>query len=185
MTGRVFDASTAIPEKAPDGCEGVLGYIGKTTTDGRKLDYATHVWTLQQWLRFEHLRQFPCWPLSPATDPDEQGDAAAEAAAALGWHKGRLIIGDEEASKDAARFAKWAARVESHGYRSGWYGSAGYAASYDCEFKILARPDGIETIPDGFEGKQYQWDVHVPGGVVDLSVFSHRLMEHGGVGPRH
>jgi len=180
---RCFDASGQIPAKAPEGCEAVLGYLGKTV-DGRKLDYSTHVWTLQEWQRFAHLHQFPCWPLNPSVDPDEQGDAAAEAAAALGWHHGRVIIGDEEANKDAARFAKWAARVEKNNFRPGWYGSLAYAKDYDCEFKWLALYDNVESIPAGYAAKQYQAGAKVPGGVVDFSVVSPALLVHAGVGTR-
>lgn len=181
--GRVFDASAQIPATAPPDCDGVLGYIGPDPE-------ATHVWTLEEWLRFSHLRQFPAWVAAvgqsdSASEGTAQGAAAAEAAAALGWHHGRLIFCDLEAWADPAYWAAWRAEVERHGYRAGWYGSKLNSADYPCEFRILASPDGVETVPDGFEGKQYQWDVHVNGGVVDFSVFSRKLMEHGGEGPRH
>lgn len=181
-TLKCFDASTQIPELAPEGCDAVLGYVyGKT---------ATHIWTLGQWLQFRHLRQFPAavadiGSKDLASEGTAQAEGAVEAVAKLGWHKGRVIVCDMEAWHDPVYWSAWKARVEKLDYTPAWYGSGEYASSYPCDFKWLADPDGKPEIPAGYAAKQYAWDVTVPGGLVDLSVVTRKLFDHGGVGPRH
>ena len=71
-----IDAATP-PATVPPGVGGVLGYIG-----GPK---ATRTWTLDEWLRFEHLAQIPVYVPALIKDPVAQGEAAVRAALALGW----------------------------------------------------------------------------------------------------
>jgi hypothetical protein len=173
---KCFDASDQIPASAPAGCEACLGYIGGTQ--------ALHTWTPQEWQRFGHLIQFPCWVPDFGDDPGLQGSQAAEAAARLGWRGGRAIILDMEAVDDRSFLSAWAAEVRKAEFTPVWYGSrvhSGQAARYR---RWLADPDGIAALEHGFDAVQYAWNVQVPGGVVDLSVVDSRLAAMGGRGRR-
>ena len=76
-----FDAAFP-PASAPPHCDSVLGYIG-----GAK-EYRE--WTHAEWLRFSHLRQFPCWvpDVHGSATPAEAGHAAAEKAKRAAYRDG-------------------------------------------------------------------------------------------------
>jgi hypothetical protein len=173
---KCFDASEQIPPSAPSGCEACLGYIGGAT--------ALHVWTLAEWKRFGHLIQFPCWIADFSGDPVKQGQQAAEAASKLGWRPGRGIVLDMESTSDKSFLTKWADEVHKAKFVTIWYGSravSGQASDYK---RWLADPDGIAALVPGFDAVQYEWNVQVPGGVVDLSVLDSKMADLGGRGPR-
>jgi hypothetical protein len=172
---RCFDASVAIPKTEPDGCKAVLGYIG---------GQAVHVWTVEEWDRFGHLRQFPCWVADLASSPVTQATDAVRAARRLGWHPLRAIIADLEAVSDPGWWNDWAKTVTSHHYQPVWYGSASVSGDYTADFKWVADWDNDPDLPDGWAAKQYAVNVDVPGGIVDLSVLAERLVRHGGEGKR-
>ncbi len=172
---RCFDASLQIPETAPDGCEAVLGYIGGN---------AIHVWTLAEWDRFGHLRQFPCWVADLASSATQQASDAAEAAKRLGWHEGRAIVADMEEASDAGWWNEWAGELTRRHYQPAWYGVASVVGVYAATYKWVAEFDNDPDLPAGWAAKQYAANVAVPGGVVDLSVIGEGLIGHGGVGPR-
>lgn len=173
---KCFDASDQIPPAAPAGCEACLGYIGGPQ--------ALHTWTLEQWQQFGSLIQFPCWVADFGADPSGQGTQAAQAAARLGWKGTRAIVLDMEAVNDPGFLTAWAAEVRKARFTPVWYGSAvasGQASEY---MRWLADPGGIAGLQPGFDAVQYDWNVQVPGGVIDLSVVDSRLAAHGGRGVR-
>lgn len=176
-----FDASSQIPAEDPPGAEAVLGYLNSRP--------ARDPWSLEDWLRFHHLRQFPAWVADLSLDGATgiaQARQAAEQAAGLGWHKGRAIVADMEAIADLAWWLAWSREIVRLGYRPVWYGSGSVAPSaQDAPLRWLAEPDGLAELPDHYQAKQYRWNVAVAGGVVDLSVMDAELFKHGGVGPRH
>jgi hypothetical protein len=172
---RCFDASLQIPELAPDGCEAVLGYIGGN---------AAHVWTVAEWDRFGHLRQFPCWVADLGSSATKQAADAVGAAKRLGWHETRAIVADLESASDLSWWDEWAGEVSKLHYEPTWYGSASVAGVYTAKFKWVAEFDNDPDLPEGWAAKQYAANVEVPGGVVDLSVISSGLIAHGGVGAR-
>jgi Domain of unknown function (DUF1906) len=173
---KCFDASDQIPSSAPEGCEACLGYIG-----GPK---ALHTWTLEQWQRFGHLIQFPCWVPDLGGDPTEQGSQAASAAWNLGWRHGRAIVLDMESTTDQSFLSAWAAAVKKEHFTPVWYGSRDASAQAADYRRWLADPDGVAALVSGFDAVQYSWNVSMSGGVVDLSVVDSRLADIGGRGPR-
>jgi hypothetical protein len=173
---KCFDASDQIPSAAPPGCEACLGYIGGTA--------ALHTWTLQEWQRFGQLIQFPCWMADFSGDPGKQGSQAAEAATKLGWRAKRAIILDMEAVNDPSFLSAWAAEVRKADFTPVWYGSLVYSAQASAYVRWLADPDGVAGLQPGFHAVQYDWNVAVPGGVVDFSVVDSELARMGGRGRR-
>jgi hypothetical protein len=172
---RCFDASLQIPKSTPHGCDAVLGYIGGS---------AVHVWTLGEWDRFSHLRQFPCWVADLGTSATKQATGAAEAAKRLGWNEGRAIVADMESATDPDWWDEWAGEVVKLRYQPTWYGSASVAGVYSAKYKWVAEFDNDPDLPKGWAAKQYAANVNVAGGVVDLSVIGEALITHGGEGPR-
>jgi hypothetical protein len=172
---KCFDASEQIPSAAPSGCEACLGYIG-----GKAL----HTWSLQEWQRFGDLIQFPCWVADFSGDPGKQGTQAAEAAAKLGWHTKRAIVLDMEAVNNPGFLTAWAAEVRKAKFTPVWYGSRASSAQASAYVRWLADPDGVAGLEPGFHAVQYDWNVTVPGGVVDLSVVDSELAAMGGRGRR-
>ena len=73
-TYECFDASNRIPATAPPGFRAVLGYLN-TKPDPYG---AADPWTLGDWLRFAHLRQFPCWVGDTAMSPVPQAQQAMQ-----------------------------------------------------------------------------------------------------------
>jgi hypothetical protein len=172
----VFDASLQIPATAPEGALGVAGYIG---------GQAEHVWLLEEWQRFGHLRQFPIWVANTMSVVTATGQAvdAVTVARRLGWHEERAIICDMENTDSPGWWDAWAVSVAQQGYFPVWYGSAD-ARPATATAVWLADPDGVPELTGGVLGKQFAWDVDVPGGLVDWSVVSEDLFHRGGEGPR-
>jgi hypothetical protein len=178
MTGilrKVFDASTQIPATAPDGADGVAGYIGGD---------AEHVWTKAEWDRFGHLRQFPIWVASTTGTLSAAAQAAdaVRVARGLGWRPGRALVCEMDAELDATWWEAFAGIITGHGYLPVWYGSADARPAAASVW--LADPDDEPVLPIDCDAKQYAWDVEVPGGLVDWSVMSQGLFDRGGEGPR-
>lgn len=172
-----FDAEFP-PETAPPHCDTVLGYIG-----GRE---AARVWTLDEWLRFSHLRQFPIWVPDYALDPREQGIAACQAAHALGWHDGRAIIGDSETEHNREWWAVFAQHIIAGGFVPVDYGSLSTVLQNGAARYIVAAWDGIPDIAQGagILGEQYAANVEYGGTRIDLSVLDDALFHMGGINPR-
>jgi hypothetical protein len=172
---RCFDASLQIPKSTPDDCEAVLGYIGGS---------AVHVWTHDEWVRFGHLRQFPCWVADLGSSATSQATGAVNAANRLGWHPGRAIVADLESATNTTWWDEWAGEVVKLHYQPTWYGSASVAGVYTAKYKWVADFDNVPNLPNGWAAKQYAANVNAAGGVVDLSVIGEGLITRGGVGPR-
>jgi hypothetical protein len=172
---RCFDASLQIPKATPEHCGAVLGYIGGS---------AEHVWTLEEWTRFSHLRQFPCWVADVRSAAGKQAADAVAAARKLGWSAGRAIVADMESANDPSWWNEWSKAVTGLRYRPAWYGSESVSGGYDASFKWVALWDEDPQLRDGWAAKQYAANVTVPGGVVDLSVVDESLLIHGGRGAR-
>jgi len=172
---KCFDASDQIPSAAPSGCEACLGYVGGA---------ALHTWTVQEWQQFGHLIQFPCWVADFSADPGDQGSQAVEVVTKLGWRPHRAIVLDMEAVDNPSFLSAWAAEVRKARFTPVWYGSLVYSAQASAYIRWLADPDGVEGLQPGFHAVQYEWNVTVPGGVVDLSVVDSELAAMGGRGPR-
>jgi len=186
MTGihRIFDAAYP-PSSAPPGCDGVLGYIGGAD--------AAHIWTPQEWQRFAHLIQFPCWVPNISASPGSQAAAALSAAIRLGWaaHNPagweRVIIYDLEGLSNAKWWQQCAAGTAAGGFTAVAYGSLSsvlqnaaadvWGADWDDEVKLQAG----QTI----HGTQYESDIPFDGTLIDYSVIDNWLTVRGGVGPRH
>jgi hypothetical protein len=177
----MFDAAFPPPTAYP-GTQAAAGYIGGNTP---------HIWTLEEWLRFRHMRQLPIWVADLGADPAASGRFAAQAARGLGWKPfaavRRAIVADMETSADGSWVNHFAEAVAAHGFVTWVYGSLssvlrdpardGYwVASWD------GVPD-VEPIPH-VVAHQYAPNVPWEGGEVDLSVLAPEAWERLGRGPR-
>ena len=174
-----FDAAFP-PAAARKGCDSVLGYIGGAA--------ARNVWTLEEWLRFEHLRQFPAWVPALTENPVVDGKHAAAAARARGWadNHTRAIICDTEIAVNRAWYAAWAREVRDQGYVAVDYGSLSDVLQNAAELLWVALWDDIPALQPGqsIEGDQYANDVPDGNTTLDLSVITEELYNLGGRGPR-
>lgn len=179
-----FDAAFP-PSTAPADVQAVCGYLGGPTP---------HVWTLQEWQRFGDLRQAGIWLYEASQDAATAGHQAAAAAKRLGWKPfadvRRVIWLDMELKEDPAWIAGFAAAVHGDGFVAGDYRSlSSDQAGGDPHVlgKWLAAWDGVQSVEDlpFVVGHQYRANVPCGGSVVDLSVFSGKVWEAFGHGPRH
>lgn len=186
MTGlaKVFDAAYP-PATVPPGCAGVLGYIGGSA--------AEHEWTLEEWQRFAHLVQFPCWVPDITRSAVSQAADAVLCAWGLGWRAHdpsgweRAIVFDLETASNAAWWLQCESEVSDYGFVAVAYGSMStvlqnaaasvWAADWDDEVVLQAG----QTV----HGTQYEADVSFDYTRIDYSVADEWLMARGGVGPRH
>jgi hypothetical protein len=170
---RCFDAAFP-PATAPDGAQAVMGYIGPDPA-------ATNVWTVEQWRRFTHLRQFPNRVIDYAQDPRAQARLAVSEVRALGWNPNRGIIGDLEDHVDPLYWSLFEEEVEQLGYVPIAYESESVVGKNRAKRVWAALWDGRPTIPagSGWWAKQY-----LSAGAVDWSVLTHECLLHGGIGPR-
>lgn len=183
-----YDASRPPTEPYP-GAEGVMGYVGGNTP---------HVWTLDEWLVVQHLRQWPIWVGYLEDDPATHAQAAVTAVRGLGWTPGgsdrRAILLDFETETDPAWVDAFAIDVYAGGYETMVYGSAAFIEGNPVRSgRWIALYNGQQNIPaiPGAVGHQYQADVpfgHDAQGqptAVDLSVVTDEMIAHSGYGPRH
>jgi hypothetical protein len=168
-----FDAAFP-PEVAPEHCDSVLGYLGPNP-------HATHVWTLQEWQRYAHLRQFPGWICNMAGDPVTQAKEAVHAAKILGWHNHRALIGDTETAVNREWWAKFAGEVTANGMVPVDYGSLSFVLQNAARILWVADWDHMPVLQPG----QVIWaDQYQSGKTIDLSVLSNELYLLGGEGKR-
>jgi hypothetical protein len=172
-----FDAEYP-PDIAPAHCVAVMGYVSGA--------HAARIWTLEEWLRFSHLRQFPITVPDMNEAPVPQADEAVRAVMALRWRHGRAIIGDVETSANPAWWAAFERRIRQHFFIPVIYGSLSTVLANRPEIAIVAAWDGIPDIaPEAMvEGEQYAADVPFGGTKIDLSVITDSLLMHGGVSSR-
>ncbi len=181
---QVIDAAYP-PETLPPGVVGVLGYIG-----GRMAD---HTWTLEQWLPFASVRQFPVWVADTGAPSGSEGWNAVDAAHRLGWSAKmdapdtRLIICDMEMSTDRVWYAGWAAAVTRGGFVPVAYGSLSTVLQVAAADVLAAEWDDLAAIPAGqtIHGKQDRANVPFAGTLIDYCVIDDWFYEKGGVGRRH
>ena len=177
----MFDAAFP-PLKPYPGCQGVAGYLGGNTP---------HVWTLDEWLRFKHLRQLGIWVADLAASAVTSGKAAADAARQLGWtphaKTPRAIVLDLEMAVDANWVNAYAGAVRQAGYWTWVYGSQSTVLENPARAGYwIASWNGVpalEPLPH-VVAHQYSANVSWAGGAVDLSVVSGAAWPHMGFGPR-
>jgi hypothetical protein len=183
MIYRGFDASTDIPASAPAGFDAVFGYVGGDTP---------HVWTREQWARFEHLRQFPIWVDDvETTDPAIQAAKCVTAVKSLGWShdRTRIVWLDVETKVNPAWVNEFGGQLYREGYFYGVYGAADFASKTGAPHLWVANGSVNPELSSLQVVLAYQvyFDVKLgspPGGTVDISLLSPELMKLGGVGPR-
>lgn len=180
---KVFDATTP-PSSPPPYADGVLGYVGRA-------GLTPHVWTVDQWAPFSHLRQFPCWLPDLGADPAADALEAVKAVESLGWAKypqpdTRAIVLDGETSRFPSWYSSWAAEVGGLGYFAVDYGSYSFVSANLASEVWGADWDDLPVLEPGqtIGGSQYQAGVTWDGATIDLSVVSAALFARGGVGPR-
>lgn len=180
---KIFDAAYP-PPSAPPGAEGVLGYVGARGE-------TPHIWTPDEWQRFSHLRQFPCWVPDTTANPAKDAAAAIDAVRALGWAvmsggEERAIILDGETGEFAAWYESWANEVLADGFYPVAYGSLHYVDGQFAGSVWAADWDGIPELAAGetVGGTQYSAGVTWEGTKIDLSVISTAMFVRGGIGPR-
>jgi hypothetical protein len=173
-----FDAKNP-PSKPPEHCDAVFGYIGGKDS--------ARIWTHDEWLRFEHLRQFPIWVPDYTLSPVAQARAAANTAHSMNWHDGRAIITDSETEANPGWYNAFATQLRDEHFIAVDYGSLSTVLGNAASYVIVAAWDGVADIAPGqtIEGEQYAADVAFDGTQIDLSVISDELLHHGGIGPRH
>jgi hypothetical protein len=181
MLYSMIDASSP-PASAPSSAHAVAGYIGPVGN-------TPHVWTLEEWRRFGHLRQFPIWVGAGRADGLADGRAAVAEAKRLGWaaHRPnrRYIICDVEAQAMAEYLDGFAAEVWDGGFQTEVYESLTVVHKNPVKEGIwLADWDGIADLPAGVIAHQYRPDVPYQGTEIDVSVISEDMLTHGGEGPR-
>ena len=180
---RSFDASTP-PQTAPPGCQAVCGYLGGDTP---------HVWTLEEWQRFAHLRQAGIWVYAQGSSPRLAGELAAQSARSLGWapnhSPSRVIWLDMELANDPAWQIQFTSAVFSGGFSTGTYRSLSSLEAGGDPHSIgewIAEWNGIpavEPIPR-VVGHQYLANQPWEHTEVDYSVFDQDMWRRFGVGPR-
>jgi hypothetical protein len=174
------------PTSIPEPATGILGYIG-----GPK---AANTWSLTQWERFSHVRQFPAYVPDMAANPLPQAEDAVTRALALGWapwQKGngeRAIIFDLETGANPEWWLQLARMTCTRGFVPVAYGSQSTVYANQAAAVIMA--DWTGHVPTGGEtstthGIQYEANVTWEGTKIDYSVFDQWLFDRAGVGPRH
>lgn len=180
-TYTVFDAAYP-PAKPPSGCQGVLGYIGG--------DNALHTWTVDEWLRYQHLRQYPCWvpDVHGRSTAAQIGWAAVARANQLGWKSKngeRVIVMDLETFANATWWDECATAINKGGYDAVCYGSSSTVGANRATNVWAAHYDGLASaLQVGWCAKQYRANVACESTQVDYSIITPWLYEHGGTGPR-
>lgn len=114
---KMFDASTP-PASAPAGYKAVAGYIGGDTP---------HVWTAEEWARFDGLKKLPIWVTSnPGATAGVKNDAfmALEQLYELGVPKGAAVALDFETAVDQYYAATFQNVLGWAGFKMWLYGSA-------------------------------------------------------------
>lgn len=174
-----FDALTP-PRTAPPQCTACLGYIGGPRLTGHD------AWTLDEWLRFVTLRQFPCYVADMGADPIGQAAEAVALMRARGWSPGRALVYDTETQVDPVWWARIELRTAELGQRAVDYGSIGFVVRNRADRIWSAHFDQIPDLDPGqnIEATQYAADVPWEGTQVDLSVMTWELWRQGGIGPR-
>ena len=169
----------------PAGIHGVMGYIGGPR--------AYHAWTLQEWLPFAELRQFPIYVPDIRRPPIDQGAEAVHLSVGLGWSDAmtgpekRAIVLDMETSIDPAWYEQIANVIDQHGFTAVAYGSRSTVLGNGPDAVLLADWDNSDTVPGpiaSVHGNQYSGNVELGGTLVDYSVFDQWLYHRGGVGTR-
>lgn len=180
---RVFDAAYP-PASAPPGVQGVLGYVG---APGR----TPHVWTLQEWLRFSHLVQFPCYVPDLGNNPDTEALTAVGAVLRLGWapHEPdtRVIVLDGETAQFPGWYEKFAARVAGSGFAAVDYGSlSAVAGNYAADLWVADWDGDPNLLGEGqtIHGDQFSANLNYGGTQIDLSSVDDWLFARGGRGAR-
>jgi hypothetical protein len=180
ITHKVLDAAFP-PMTLPPSVDGVAGYVG-----GR----ATHTWTLAEWLRFEHVPQFPIWAADIGEAPALEAGTAVEAMLHRGWAPHmpepgqRALFVDLETSIAPKWYESFALVVERNGFTPVAYGSASTVNGNLADATWLAAWNDQPVVPVGAHGHQYLADEPWEGTQVDYSVFDAWLFARGGVGPR-
>ena len=184
MSHLIFDAETP-PELIPVHAEGVMGYLGGPR--------AARAWTLEEWQRFDTIRQFPVYVADVTADPFMQAREALDLAVSLGWSdtmKGqetRLIVLDLETSADRAWYARAASRIEAEGFIAVAYGSLSTVLANAADDVLAADWNGNPAVPLGqvIHGGQFSANVPCQGTLVDWNNVDDWFFNRGGVGPRH
>jgi hypothetical protein len=176
----MFDAAFP-PLVAPPGAEAVLGYVG-----GRGLDRDTHVWTLAEWQRFAHLRQFPAWACDTAVSPSASAVVAVQLAESFGWHcnGSRALIGDMETRVNPSWWRQFQMKVTSWGMVPVCYGSASTVTGNKPSRVFGADWNGDKAIPAGWDAHQYEGNVPFGGTLIDWSALTPVMLRLGGEGKR-
>lgn len=163
----------------------VFGYLGGNTP---------HIWTPDEWRRFQNLKQMGIWVGFNEADPVGHGNDAVQAARSLGWTPNgngatrRGIIIDFETEIDPAWIKSYADTVNSGGYDTFVYGSESFVLQNPVRSgRWIALYNDQPNIPadPGALAHQYVADVPWDGTQVDLSVVSSDFLLHFGYGPRH
>jgi hypothetical protein len=180
MSILMFDAAFP-PQTAPPGAQAVLGYVG-----GRGLDRDTHVWTLAEWQRFAHLRQFPAWACNTDASPDTSGKVAAGEAELLGWNRNgsRALVGDMETQADPKWWSSFEIAVSSAGMVPICYGSASTVAGNKPHRTFGADWNGDQAIPEGWVAHQYAGNLPYENTHIDWSSLTPEMLRLGGKGKR-
>jgi hypothetical protein len=194
----VFDAARC-PDPVPvtvggqpvRGCE---VYIGGSS--------AFHVWDAAERDRVDHLPKLPVWVPTPGLDnPGHSAMGCLDALRAAGVppfaRPYRAVMVDLETGtadpsrrlSDPAWLAAFRARILAAGYDTMPYASANVVFRYPVYTgRIMACWDGSQQFTCNGEqtvlsiaGKQYVAEVHVPGGFVDLNVFTLAVLPHMGL----
>lgn len=186
MTELVYGWDAAFcPDPLPEDSVGTICqvYVGGTS--------AYRTWTPGERSRVAHMPKLPVWVPTPGTDnPRQEALAFLRELELLGWGPStasgdRLyVMVDLETGKepDAGWLDVFASYIWSAGLSTLEYGSREWIYGYHPkEGRIIADPDGVASLsglPAHTIGKQYQQNVPVPGGKVDLDVYDARILSH-------
>jgi hypothetical protein len=181
----VIDAAYP-PLILPKEASAVMGYIGGAR--------ATNVWSLGEWQRFAHVKQYPIWVPDLTGNPLIQAEDAVKAALDLGWapwQRGngeRALIFDLETGADALFWQLLQQAVCIRGFVPVCYGSQSTVYGNRAAAYVVADWTGhIPVLPEGEteHGIQYEANSSWEGTRIDFSVFDQWLFDRGGMGPRH
>lgn len=178
----VFDGMHC-PDPVPPGFAGCLVYIGGSS--------AAHVWDDQELARVAHLPRLPVWVPTPGQDnPRQAARMAADRLRTLGVPDredacGRrpALLWDMETGRepDPGWYSIAADYLWHCGYANLGYASLNVARALPTRSGIvLALPDGKPELTGltGEVGHQYAFDLRMPGGTIDSSVFRASTLAH-------
>lgn len=182
MMFRSFDCAFMTRKPFP-ACIAALGYLDSPV--------AEHVWTDEEWEVVKDLAQAGIYVADFANHPVDEAERACNSASVLRFARNaqhsRIILGDFEAVTDPVWISIFGDTIRQGGYLDlGYESEVVMKANPPLSGVVVADWNNIERVGGPPRvGHQYVADVPWENGVVDLTVWDEKMLDHFGHGPRH